>query len=239
MIDNNSLSISVFFPCYNDKGTIGRLIEDAFFVLRDLTDDFEVIVIDDGSTDGSRELLQKAKRKYGFLKLVFHQENQGYGSALQSGFKTASKDLIFYTDGDGQYDVKELPKLLDRMAGNIDIVNGYKIKRSDPFYRVVIGVLYNRLMKIAFGLHIRDIDCDFRLMRRTVFDKIDLEYKNGVICVEMIKKMEQARFRFAEVGVNHYNRTYGISQIFNSKRILEIAKDLIILWYQLVFKNYF
>ena len=226
-------SISVFFPCYNDKGTIGQLIKDAFLVLQNLTDDFEIIVVDDGSTDSSRDLLEKLEKKYHFLKLVFHQKNQGYGGALQSGFKTATKDLIFYTDGDGQYDVKELPKLLALMTDDIDIVNGYKIKRSDAWYRVVIGKIYHWTMKVMFNLHVRDIDCDFRLMRRKIFDKINLKHKSGVICVEMVKKMELAGFRFAEVGVNHYPRIYGQSQFFNFPRLFKVFIDLFKLWLEI------
>jgi len=227
-------SISVFFPCYNDRETIGQLIRDAFFICQKLTDDFEVIVVDDGSTDGSRELLKKLEKKYDFLKLVFHQRNKGYGGALRSGFKATTKDLIFYTDGDGQYDVKELPKLLAKMTDQIDIVNGYKIKRSDAWYRVVIGKTYHWTMKLVFNLHIRDVDCDFRLMRREILNRVNLKHSSGVICVEMIKKIEMAGFRFAQVGVNHYPRLYGQSQFFNFPRIFKVFINLFKLWWELI-----
>ncbi len=226
-------SISAFFPCYNDKGTIGKMIEDVAEVLRTLTDDFEVIVVDDGSTDSSRDLLKELREKYDFLKLVFHKKNQGYGGALQSGFKTSIKDLIFYTDGDAQYDVKELPLLYEKMDKDVDIVNGYKIKRADVWYRALIGRIYHWTMKIMFGFKIRDVDCDFRLIRREPLQKIDLEHKSGVICVEMITKMHQAGFRFVEVGVHHYPRVYGYSQFFNFKRIFQVFLNLFKLWWKI------
>jgi len=237
MTNNSSsrLSISAFFPCYNDKETISQLVRGAFFILKDLTDDFEVIVIDDGSTDGSRQLLQELEKKYDFLKVVFHKQNQGYGGALQSGFRTASKDLIFYTDGDAQYDVKELPLLYEKMTDKIDFVNGYKIKRHDPWYRIVIGKIYHWTMKLIFGFKIRDVDCDFRLIRRKVFDKIDLKRKTGVICVEMITKFHQAGLKFDEIGVSHYNREYGHSQFFNFPRLLRVFIDLFKLWWEIIF----
>jgi glycosyltransferase involved in cell wall biosynthesis len=227
-------SISAFFPCYNDKGTIATMVAEAHSVLEKLTDDFEVIVIDDGSTDGSRELLQVLQRQYPKLRLVFHNKNLGYGGALRSGFRAATKDLIFYTDGDAQYDVKELPKLYEKFLDDIDVVNGYKVKRNDPWYRVVIGWIYQKLMRIAFSLKIKDVDCDFRLIRRLVFKRITLTSNTGVICVEMIKKFGDSGVKFAEVGVSHYHRSYGKSQFFNFKRLAITLYKLMILWVNLV-----
>lgn len=236
MTDTHRPSISAFFPCYNDKGTIGKMAEDAALVLKDLTDDFEVIVIDDGSTDGSRELLKELQSRCDFLKLVFHEKNQGYGGALKSGFRAASKDLVFYTDGDGQYDVWELLLLYNLMTAEADIVNGFKLKRSDLWYRKVIGRIYHWAMKFTFNLHIRDVDCDFRLLRRKIFDKVNLTRNSGVICVEMIRKIEQAGFKFAEVGVHHYPRIYGKSQFFNLRKLLEVFLNLFNLWIELVLR---
>lgn len=222
-------SLSIFFPCYNDKGTIASLVLEARRVAERLTDDFEIIVIDDGSSDGSRDLLLELQHQVVQLKLVFHEKNLGYGGALRSGFKTAGKEFIFYTDGDGQYDVKELPLLAERMAAGVDIVNGYKIKRSDPWHRLVIGYIYQYSIKVIFGLKIKDVDCDFRLMRMSIFDVISLESNTGTICVELIKKIQDAGFRFVEVGVSHYHRTYGSSQFFTPKRIASTLWKLFIL----------
>lgn len=234
MNDSSKYSISAFFPCYNDKGTIDGLILGVAEVLRKLTDDFEVIVIDDGSSDGSRGLLKELQTKCDFLKLVFHEKNQGYGGALKSGFKAATKDLIFYTDGDAQYDVKELPLLYNLMTEDIDIVNGFKLKRSDLWYRKIIGKIYHRIMKLMFNLHIKDVDCDFRLLRRKIFDKVILTRNSGVICVEIVRKIEQAGFKFAEVGVHHYPRIYGKSQFFSLRKLVEVFLNLFNLWTELV-----
>src|SRR3990167_238317 len=168
---NKKLSISVFFPCYNDAGTIASMVELATLTLKKLAGDFEVIVVDDGSSDASREILKELASKNKYLKLVFHEKNRGYGGALISGFKNATYDYVFYTDGDFQYDVSEIELLVKKLSPNVDVVQGYKIKRHDPWYRILIGDLYNFAVKLAFAIRIRDVDCDFRLIRRNVFDK--------------------------------------------------------------------
>lgn len=227
-------SLSIFFPCYNDKGTIASLVLEARRVAERLTDDFEIIVIDDGSSDGSRDLLLELQHQIVQLKLVFHEKNMGYGGALRSGFKTAGKEFIFYTDGDGQYDVKELPLLVEKMVDGIDVVNGYKIKRSDPWHRVVIGYVYQQVMRLVFWLPIKDPDCDFRLLRRKVFDKINLTSSTGTITIELVKKIQQAGFYFAEVGVHHYFRVYGQSQFFNFRRVFKTLYRLVGLWFEVM-----
>ena len=232
----SNLGMTIFFPCYNDAGTIVELVIKAFNVLEQLSSDYEVIVVNDGSTDDSLERLMRLQKDYSFLKIVNHEKNKGYGSALRSGFKAATKDLIFYTDGDAQYDVMEFCLLYREWERTgADVVNGYKIKRHDPFYRIVIGKIYQYLMKFMFALKIRDVDCDFRLIKRSVFDTISLSSKTGVICVEMIYKIEQAGFKIKEIPVHHFARSYGKSQIINFRRILRIMKALISLWFRLVF----
>lgn len=203
-------------------------------VAKKITDDYEIIVIDDGSTDGSRELLTSLQSVYPRLRLVFHEKNRGYGGALRSGFEHSAKEWIFYTDGDAQYDVNELEKLVPLMTDDVDWVNGYKIKRHDPLHRVIIGTTYQYLIKLAFGIKIKDVDCDFRLIRKKVFDKVTLVHNSGVICVEMMKKFQDAGFRFAETGVHHYFRVYGKSQIFNFRRLAKVLISLVQLWFELV-----
>jgi len=237
LLSERVVSLSIFFPCYNDKGTIASMVLEAKKVAESLTPDFEIIVIDDSSTDGSRELLRELQDTVPELKLVFHIENQGYGGALRSGFAAATKNLVFYTDGDAQYDVSELPLLLGKLDDAVDIVNGYKIKRSDPLYRIIIGLVYQYAIKFVFGLKIRDIDCDFRLIRKRVLDNINLHSDTGTICVEMIKKIEQGGFKFAEVGVSHYNRTYGSSQFFTFSRVAKTLYRLTLLWFDLFVRN--
>jgi glycosyltransferase involved in cell wall biosynthesis len=232
-----NLSITAFCPCYNDGGTIASMVILMVETLKKLTDDYEVIVVDDGSKDHSREILKNLEAAYDNLRVIYHEKNKGYGGALKTGFYSAKKDLIFYTDGDFQYDVAELEKLMAALSDGVDIVNGYKSKRSDPVHRKVIGRIYHHIVKILFGLKIRDVDCVFRLIRRAVFDRINLKYDSGVICVELVKKLQDAGFKFAEVPVTHFFRSYGKSQFFDFKRVFTVGINILRLWWEVVVKK--
>jgi glycosyltransferase involved in cell wall biosynthesis len=230
--------LSVFFPAYNDGGTIASLVITAVTVAGSLTPDFEVIVVNDGSSDDTPKILDELAKIYpDHVRIVHHAKNRGYGGALRTGFATAAKDLVFYTDGDAQYDPAEMTALWSRMTDDVDWVNGWKISRSDPLHRIVIGRLYHHMVKLLFGLKVRDVDCDFRLMRRRIFEVVQLEKNSGVICLEMMKKFQDAGFRVAEHPVHHYHRTYGKSQFFNFRRIFKTAVDVIKLWWVLVIRR--
>jgi glycosyltransferase involved in cell wall biosynthesis len=229
--------LSVFFPAYNDSGTIASLVITAIQSATAITPDFEVIVVNDGSSDRTASVLDELASKYPQVKPVHHARNRGYGGALRTGFATASKEFVFYTDGDAQYDPAEMTVLWEAMAPGVDLVNGYKISRSDPFHRIVIGRLYHHIVKLLFGLRVRDVDCDFRLMRRSIFDRVHLEKNSGVICLEMMKKIQDAGFQIAEVPVHHYHRTHGKSQFFNFPRIVKTAIDVGRLWFDLVVRR--
>ena len=226
--------LSIFFPAYNDSGTIASMVIRAVQAAEALTADYEVIVVNDGSQDATAEIADELARTYPHVKVVHHPKNRGYGGALQTGFRTASKDLVFYTDGDAQYDPAELALLWEKLAPSADLINGYKISRSDPLHRIIIGRVYHHTVKLLFGLKVRDVDCDFRLMRRSIFEKIDLEKTSGVICLELMKKITDAGFSIVEVPVHHYHRAFGKSQFFNFRRIAKTAVDVMKLWFQLV-----
>jgi glycosyltransferase involved in cell wall biosynthesis len=230
-------SLSIFFPAYNDSGTIASMVIRAVRTAAELTPDFEVIVVDDGSADGTAEIADELAHTYPQVRAVHHPRNRDYGAALRTGFRSATKDLIFYTDGDAQYDPSELSTLWASMTPDADMVNGYKISRSDPPHRIIIGRLYHYIVSLLFGLRLRDVDCDFRLMRRAIFDRINLEKTSGIICVEMMKKIQDAGFRIVEVPVHHYHRAFGRSQFFNYRRLFRVAKDLLILWFALVLRR--
>ena len=230
-------SLSIFFPAYNDAGTIASLALVAHMTARQLTDDYEVIVVDDGSPDHTGALLDEMAAHFPWLRVVHHGGNRGYGGALRTGFATASKELVFYTDGDAQYDPREMVKLYEALTPGVDFVNGYKIGRSDPIHRKVIGKLYHVFVRTMFGLRLRDVDCDFRLMRREVFDKVRLTRSSGVICVELMKKVQDHGFRIAQVPVHHFHRTYGKSQFFNFPRVARTLVDLTRLWWELVVRR--
>ncbi len=230
-------SISAFFPCYNDAGTIASLVVLTDKTLREVTDDYEIIVIDDGSKDHSREILAELAPKVSRLRVVLHEANRGYGGALKSGFAAAGKEFVFYTDGDFQYDPSELRLLLDACAPGIDVVNGYKIRRSDPLHRRVIGRAYHHIVRILFGLPLRDTDCDFRLIRRSALGKITLVHNTGVICLELVTRLHRAGCRFSEVPVSHYGRGYGRSQFFRFRRVARMVRDVLKLWWRLVVRK--
>ncbi len=231
------LGLSVFFPAYNDGGTIASMVIRTVKTASELTSDFEVIVVDDGSADGTADIADELARTYPHVRAVHHPTNRDYGAALQTGFRSATKDLIFYTDGDAQYDPTELARLWPHMTADVDLVNGYKISRADPIHRIVIGRLYHYIVSVLFGLTLRDVDCDFRLMRRRIFERINLEKTSGIICVEMIKKIQDAGFRIVEVPVHHFHRAYGKSEFFNVRRLFRTGRDLLVLWYALVVRG--
>ena len=229
--------LSVFFPAYNDSGTIASMVIRAVQAASKLTADYEVIVVDDGSSDATAAVADELARTYPNVRVIHHESNRGYGGALQTGIHSATKELIFYTDGDAQYDPGELALLWPHLTPDADLVNGYKISRSDPLHRIIIGRLYHHIVAVMFGLKMRDVDCDFRLMRRSMFERIDLQKTSGVICLEMMKKVQDAGFRMVEVPVHHFHRAYGKSQFFNFRRIFKTGVDVMRLWFALVIRR--
>lgn len=196
--------------------------------------DYEIIVTDDGSTDGSRELLADLQKSDSRLKVIYHEKNRGYGAALKSGFARAGKEWIFYTDGDAQYDVKELALLVGALEEGVDLVNGYKMKRQDTFDRIIIGKIYQWVMKAVFLLKIRDVDCDYRLFRKAKLDEIILKSNDGSMCVELSRRLQNAGAVARQVPVHHFSRTYGHSQFFTFKRVSRTLLTLAKLWWELV-----
>lgn len=235
---NSSPSISVFFPCYNDSHSIGKLIDDAHKTLKTLTSKFEVIVVDDGSRDDSQHVLRDYQKKYPETFLpIFHKKNQGYGGALKDGFKNSRYDLIFYTDGDGQYDVTELPLLFSLMTKDVNFVNGIKMERQDFAYRVIVGNFYALCTRWLFLLPIFDVDCDFRLIRRSLLTRLSLKSDSGSICVELVKKSQRAGAKFRQVSVHHYPRKFGNSEFFNPRHLIKTFKEIVPLWWKLMIEE--
>ncbi|GAC1315322.1 MAG: glycosyltransferase family 2 protein [Chloroflexota bacterium] len=226
-------SITAFFPCYNDAGTIASVVITADQTLRGLADDYEIIVSNDASTDNSAAILEELRALYPLLRVFQQAANQGYGGNLRFMFAAATKDLIFYTDGDAQYDPSELSVLYARLRPDVDVVQGWKIERHDPTHRKIIGRLYHHFVKLWFGLHLRDVDCDFRLFRRHVLESFPLESRSGCITVEMMTRIEQGHFRVVEVPVHHFHRAYGNSQFFNFSRVARTLLELTRLWVRL------
>lgn len=225
--------ISAFFPMYNDSGTVELMYKRLTKVLSEHCDDYEIIMVNDCSPDNSGEIANNIALQDKRVRVIHHETNKGYGGALRSGFAAATKHLVFYTDGDAQYDVSEL-SLLIPFIEDYDIVNGFKIKRHDPFYRTILGKMYNFGMHIMFGLKVKDVDCDFRLMHTNIFRNITLESNTGLICTEMMRKIQDGGYTIKNVPVNHFDRQYGKSQFFRPKRIFKTLFGLINQWYELV-----
>lgn len=207
-------SLSIFFPFYNDEGTVMRQISNAYRTGSVLTDELEVIAIHGGnSKDGTFQKILEAKEKYPELVIVDKTDNKEGYAVIKHGFAACTKDWIFYTDGDAQYHLeKDLPKLAEKqMETGADVVNGYKKDRGDNFLRIFLGNGYAFLARLLFQMPIRDIDCDFRLIKKSFMDRIVLESKDASVLPEMIKKLEMARAGFSEVPVSHYEREYGQS----------------------------
>jgi glycosyltransferase involved in cell wall biosynthesis len=238
---NKLSSVTAFFPAYHDGGTIPSMVLLACKTLAQITDDYEVVVVNDGSHDDpfdyTGEVLAELAKEYECLRVITHPKNRGYGGALRSGFASATRDWIFYTDGDAQYDPRELLRLAEAVRDDVDIVNGYKIGRSDTLVRIIIGRLYHYVVKAVFALPLRDTDCDFRLFRRSLVERVTLESDSGTIALELVKKFHDAGARFVEVPVHHYHRAYGDSQFFNFRRLFRTAVQLAQLWWKLVVRK--
>jgi glycosyltransferase involved in cell wall biosynthesis len=215
--------ISFFFPACNEEKTVEPLARKAAGVLPTLTDDYEIIIVDDGSTDRTGEMAH--------VRVVHHPTNAGYGIALRSGFSESRKDLVFYTDGDLQFDVAELALLLPKIR-EADIVSGYKLKRADDTSRKFVSFVYNTILKVFFRLDIPDVNCGFKLYRREIFDAIELRSTRGLIDAEVLLKAQAAGYTVTTVGVHHYPRTHGSSR-YRAKEIVLTIVQLGELWLDL------
>ncbi len=225
------------------------MVMEALVVLRELAPEYEVVVVENGSTDYAWDVLDELERLYGAdgvdgrdrgrVRIIRFAEPLDYGGALRAGFAACRHDLIFYTDGDGQYDVRELRSLhaaLEReeAAGRqVDVVMGNKITRRDPFHRRLISFAYHHLMRFVFRFDVHDVDCDFRLIKRHVFDRIVLTQNSGAIALELMTKVQMNGFRTVEVPVDHFHRAYGVSQFFRVGRLVRVVVSLAKLWWWL------
>ena len=221
----NKTSISVFFPCYNEQDNVTATVEKSLKVLTELNADFEVIIVNDGSTDKTAQKADALAEKHTEVKVVHHPQNLGYGSALQSGFKAAAKKLVFYTDGDGQFDIAELPKLLP-LIEKYDIVSCYRINRQDPLLRKINGWCWTKLVCLLFRMKIRDIDCAFKLYKKEIFDNISLSSTGALIDTEVLARATRKGYTVTQLPVHHYPRLSGSQTGANLRVIIRAFKEL-------------
>lgn len=223
--------LSVFFPAYNEEGNIATTTEKALSVLKTLElSDYEVIIVNDGSKDRTSEVAHELAQKNKFVKVV-DQENGGYGMALRAGFKNAQYDWIVYTDSDGQFDFSEITKFLERAETN-DYIIGYRIKRNDPFYRLIFAKIWALSVFFLFLIWVRDIDGGFKMINRKVLEKIPplKSTKGAMINAELLIKTKKYGFKIAQVGVNHYARMAGSPTGASLKVIIRSYLELFKLW---------
>lgn len=219
------VSITVFFPCYNEQGNVRRVVEQALGVLQKLGADYEILVVDDGSSDDTGRIADEVAAGHAGVRVIHHPHNLGYGAALQSGLRAATKDLVFYTDGDGQFDLAEMPALLALME-QYDIVACYRINRQDNLLRKFNGWAWTKLVRLAFSLKVRDVDCAFKLYRRKIFDDITLESTGALISTEILARAVRKGYTMTQRGVHHYPRTAGRQTGANPRVILRAFREL-------------
>jgi glycosyltransferase involved in cell wall biosynthesis len=219
------LSISVFFPCYNEQDNVESTVTNALDVLENLKADFEVIIVNDGSCDATAKIADDIAAQNDRVKTVHHNTNLGYGAALKSGFKAATKNLVFYTDGDGQFDISEMPPLIPLMA-QFDIVSCYRLDRKDSIIRKLNGWAWTKLVCLLFGMKVRDIDCAFKLYKTQIFDNIELSSDGALIDAEILARAVRKGYTVTQKGVHHFPRTAGEQTGANLKVILRAFREL-------------
>lgn len=219
------LSLTIFFPCHNEEANVERVTRSAVEVGRRVADDLEVIIVDDGSTDRTGEIADRLAAEIPEVRAVHNRPNRGYGGALQRGFRAATKNWIFYTDGDGQFDLGELPRLLP-LLGTHDVVSCFRLDRQDSWLRKLNAWAWTVLVNLLFGLRLRDIDCAFKIYPKPFIDQIELHSTGALIDTEMLAKARNRGLSIAQLGVHHYPRTAGEQSGANLRVILRAFKEL-------------
>ena len=243
MASKNIISeLSVFFPAYNEEKNIGPTVEKAREILKSVAARWEIIVVDDGSRDGTSRKVRRLIKKYPGekIRLITHQPNRGYGAALKSGFYNARYRWIAFTDSDGQFDFADIKRLIrEQQETDADLVIGYYLGRKVPFYRILGSRIWELAVWLLFGLKVKDIDCGFKLIRKKVIDTIPrLKAERGpFISSELLIYAKRTGFKIVQVGVHHYPRRAGQATGSNWRVVLSGLRDLLRFWVKLHFKR--
>ncbi len=230
-------ALSYFFPAHNEAENIEALVAEALAVLPTVAERFEVIAVDDGSRDGTRELADRLAAEHpDVVRAVHHEVNQGYGAALRSGFRAARHELVAFTDGDRQFKLQDLERLLERHAeaDAPDVVVGYRRKRADPAIRLAYARAYRLALRLFYGLGVKDVDCACKLFRRSSLDGVRLESGGAFLSAELLIKLTAHGRSIAEVGIPHYPRTAGRASGADPKVVIRAMRDFwrlrLLLW---------
>ena len=219
--------LSVVLPAFNEEPNIERVVRSVVAYLDELPIDYEILPVNDGSADGTAAILDRLAKELPLVRPQHHPKNRGYGAALRTGFDAAEKRFIFYMDGDGQFDIKDLAVILPLATDEDHIVTGYRIERRDPFIRKLNAYLFGRnLVRLLLNVRVRDLNCAFKLIPRKVLRSIQLESTGALINAELYGRAVRRGFGIKEVGVHHYPREAGVQTGAHLSVIVRAFYDL-------------
>ena len=233
---DNFKSISITFPLYKDRRTVKKMIFKSLTVLKKIKKKYEIIIVDDGCPEKSGTYAKQLSKKIPQIKVLFHKKNLGYGSAIRTGLKSCKNEWIFQTDGDAEYDVNDLRKLLKKSKDS-DLVITYRFKKKYKTSRIIISWIYNKLLRILFKTNFKDISTGSRLINKKLINKINLFSTSPFIGAELAIKSQLKKFRVKEIGIHTYPRTFGTGSSVSIKNIILTIRDMIILFIKVKIKN--
>jgi glycosyltransferase involved in cell wall biosynthesis len=225
-------SLTLVLPAFNEEANIEAVVQDALATLPEFADAYEIVVVDDGSRDRTGKIIARLAAGNDPVRLVSHRRNRGYGAALTSGFDASTGDFVMFMDADRQFDIRDL-RLLSPFADEYDIVAGFRMERSDPLHRRVLAEMFNVSVRVLFGVHLRDIDCAFKLFRGDLLRGLPLTAPGALINTEIQAKARRQGARLQQVGVHHYPRIAGEATGGSPRVILRAVGETLALWWRM------
>jgi len=231
-----SKSISLIFPLYKDERSVKKMILNSLKILKKVAKNYEIIAIDDGCPEKSGKIAEKYSKKNSKIRVFFHKKNLGYGAAIKTGLKKSKYQCIFVIDGDGEYDVNDLPRLLKKYKYS-DLVITYRYKKKYKTSRIIISWIYNILLRFLFNTSFKDISTGSRLINKKLFKKIKIDTNSPFLGAELAIKAKFLGYKVSEVGIHTYPRTFGTGSSISITNIIRTIRDMIILYFKLCLKK--
>lgn len=226
-------NLSIFFPFWNEEKNIVNVVKKAIPVAKKIANKWEIIIIDDGSSDRTLQIANNLAKNNPNLKVIHHEKNRGYGAALKSGFENSKYDLIVFNDGDGQFDFSQIDRFIEKI-NPVDLVIGYRKKRHDHPFRHLLMNLLKIWDFVFFNFYFRDIDCGFKLFKKETLSKImPFKSEGAMITTEILAKAKRANLKIGEVPVTHYPRIYGDQSGGNLRVVIRAIRESFVLWWDL------